>query len=418
MVEHNVKPGVLKQCQICGSPNLELVIDVGHQPLCDSLLTKEQLDQPEVYYPLRLLRCPSCTLAQLDFVVDGSKVYHQNYPYRTGVTAELVDYQLAMADDLTTRYGLGSGSLVVDIGSNDGTLLKGFKQRGTRVVGVEPTNIAKIAQASGVETINSFFNETIAGDIVANHGGADLITASNVFAHMAPLGDVVRGIRALLKPNGVFVLENHYLVDVLEKTQYDTIYHEHIRTYTLKSLTTLFSYYGMTVFDAERVSRYGGNIRAHVSKDKSREPETSVGALLRMEEETGLDRPAVYERFRERAVESRIRLLDFAVDASNKGKRFVGNSCPGRANTLLHYCDIGTGLMPYIAEQPASLKKGLYSPGKHIPVVDNSILFEQQPDYVVLLAWHYAGPISADLRRRGLKSKLIQPLPQCSVLDV
>lgn len=416
-IDHNVSPGSLKHCQICGSSSLELVLDVGHQPLCDSLLTKEQLDLPEMYYPLRLLRCPTCTLAQLDYVVDGSTVYHQQYPYRTGVTKELEQYQFEMADQLSKEYKLTNSDLVVDIGSNDGTLLRGFKEKGARVLGVEPTNIAFIAQQLGVDTVHSFFNEQTAKEIKLGYGPATLITASNVFAHMAPLGDVVRGIRELLKPNGVFVLENHYLVDVLQKTQYDTIYHEHIRTYSLKSLVTLFSYYDMTVFHAERVSRYGGNIRAHVCKKGAFPVDVTVANLLKMEEDLGLGKEEIYRKFRQNTLESRTQLLEMAVQAAAKGLSFVGNSCPGRSNTLLHYCGFNTNLMPYIAEQPTSLKKGLYSPGKHIPVVDNSILFEKQPDYVVLLAWHYADPIVADLRKRGLKSKFIQPLPVCRVLE-
>jgi SAM-dependent methyltransferase len=356
-------------------------------------------------------------MAQLDYVVDGSTVYHQNYPYRTGVTKELAQYQFAMAGDLAQRYGLHSRSLVVDIGSNDGTLLAGFKQRGARALGVEPTNIAQLAQAAGIDTVHSFFNLSIAQEIAATHGKADLITASNVFAHMANLGDVIEGIRALMKDDGTFVLENHYLVDVLNKAQYDTVYHEHLRTYSCRSLVTLFSFYGMRVFHAERVSRYGGNIRAHICKD-ARPAESSVDLLLRAEDEIGLARREIYEEFRRKVEISRDSLLETALAARKKGLRFVGNSFPGRANTLLHYCDIGNRLMPYIAEQPTSLKKGLFSPGKHIPVVDNEILFREQPDYVVLLAWHYSEPIAADLRRRGLKSKLIIPLPQCKILEV
>lgn len=417
-IDHNVNPGFLKYCQICGSNALELVLDVGHQPLCDSLLTKEQLKNPETYYPLRLLRCPECTGTQLDYVVEGPTVYHQNYPYRTGVTKELEQYQFQMAQELSERYQLQAKHLVVDIGSNDGTLLRGFQKHGVRVLGVEPTNISQIARELGVETLHAFFDETLARMIAKDYGKATLITASNVFAHMAPLGDVVRGIYELLDDKGLFVLENHYLVDVLQKAQYDTIYHEHIRTYSLKSLVKLFSYYNMEVVHAERVSRYGGNIRAHVAKKGVYPIEASVGNILKMEADLGLDKEPIYKKFRQAAYDSRIRLLDMAVSALNKGQKFVGNSCPGRSNTLLHFCDINTGLMPYIAEQPASLKKGLYSPGKHIPVVDNRILFEEQPDYVVLLAWHYAEPIAKNLRERGLKSKLIQPLPECKVLEV
>lgn len=417
MVDHNVKPGPLSHCQICGSSDLELVLDCGHQPLCDSLLTAAQLNDPEPYYPLRQFRCTRCTLNQLDYVVAGSTVYHQNYPYRTGVTRELAEYQGLMADDLTARYGLNGTSVVCDVGSNDGTLLKGFKRHGARVLGIEPTQIAAIAIAEGVDTVNDFFNEGVARDIVSEYGNASLVTASNVFAHMAPLGDVVRGIQTLIGNDGVFVLENHYLLDVLNKTQYDTIYHEHIRTYSLRSLITLFGFYGLEVFHAERVSRYGGNIRAHVCLKGGRQIQASVREILKTEADAGLDKAPIYEKFRKNAEITRDALVEFAVTAKSKGQRFVGNSCPGRANTLLHYCDIGTNLMPYIAEQPASLKKGLYSPGKHIPIVDNSILFAEQPDYVVLLAWHYAEPIATDLRKRGLKSKLIMPLPECKILE-
>lgn len=416
-IDNNVKPGRLDHCQICGSGNLELVLDCGHQPLCDSLVPQDRLGEPESYFPLRQFRCPNCTNNQLDYIVDGSAVYHPDYPYRTGVTKELSTYQFAIADELISSYGLASKSLVVDIGSNDGTLLKGFQAKGVPVVGVEPTRIALIAREDGVETVQAFFNEEVARQIVSSHGHASLITASNVFAHMATLGDVVFGIRTLLADDGVFVLENHYIVDVLQKAQYDTIYHEHIRTYSLKALVTLFGFYGMTVFHAERVSRYGGNIRVHVSKDK-RPIGSSVGEILKLEAGLGLDKEPIYAEFRRRAFESRLKLQGMAIDAKRNNTSFVANSFPGRANTLLHFCNLGVDLIPYIAEQPHSLKLGLYSPGNHIPVVNNQRLIEEQPEFVILLAWHYAQPIAEQLRARGLKSKFIQPLPECRVLDI
>lgn len=416
-IDNNVQPGPLAHCQICGSSALELVLDCGHQPLCDSLVSADRLSAPETYFPLRQFRCTQCTGNQLDYVVDGSTVYHPSYPYRTGVTRELADYQAVFAKEVSTAYGLNGKSLVVDIGSNDGTLLKAFKSHGVGVVGVEPTNIALIARQDGVETVQAFFNEDTARQIISGHGHAAVITASNVFAHMAPLGDVVRGIRTLLSDDGVFVLENHYLADVLQKAQYDTIYHEHIRTYSLKSLIALFALYGMTIFRAQRVSRYGGNIRAHVCKDK-RAVTASVGEILKFEDELGLGRPEIYADFRRNAFESRLALQDLAVGAARKGVSFAANSFPGRANTLLHFCGIGRDLIPYIGEQPTSLKLGYFTPGNHIPIVNNQRLIDEQPEYVVLLAWHYAEPIVQQLRARGLKSKLIQPLPQCRVLDI
>lgn len=412
-VDHDVRPGKLARCQICGSSDLDLVLDVGHQPLCDSLLTKDMLDQPETSFPLRLFRCEVCSLTQLDYVVDGSTVYHPNYPYRSGITKELAVYQRAFCDSIIGKIRLQPGALCIDIGSNDGTLLTGFKASGMRALGVEPTNIAKIArEENGIETIQSFFTEAVAKDVRRDYGAAKVITTTNVFAHMAPLGEVMRGICALLDNDGVFITESHYLLDVIKGTQYDTIYHEHIRTYSLKSLVALFNFYDMDVFDVERAPRYGGNIRAYVCRRGTRAIGAAVGELLALEQSSGLYDAKVYKDFSDRAFQSRDKLVSTLWDAKAKGLSVVGNSCPGRCSTLLNFCKIDSHLLPYIAEQPTSLKLGMYLPGQHIPVVENSILIREQPDIVVLLAWHYAAPISEQLRARGLRSRFLMPLPE------
>jgi hypothetical protein len=417
--DHDVPPGPLTRCQITGSSDLELIIDLDCQPLCDSLLTKEQLKHPETTYPLRLNLCPQSGLAQLDYVVDGGVVYPPEYPYRSGVTNELATYQRSFAKDIVTELGVPANSLCVDIGSNDGTLLTGFKLQGMKALGVEPTNIAHIArQENGIETIQHFFTEKLAAEIVKDYGKAKVITATNVFAHMGPLGEVVRGIVALLDDDGIFVTESHYLLDIVEKGQFDTVYHEHIRTYSLKSLVTLFSYYGLEVFNVRRADRYGGNIRAYVARKGTRLIDAAVPTLLALEVERGLFDLKTYGKFRGRVQEGRDKLMTLAYQAHKSGLRFVGNSCPGRCSTLLNYYGMTRDLMPYLAEQPTSLKLGLYLPGKHIPVVNNQILIDEQPDYVVLLAWHYAQPISEQLRRRGLNSKLVVPLPDMRVLDI
>jgi hypothetical protein len=418
MVDHDVSPGKLSRCQICGCEDLELVLDVGHQPLCDSLLTADRLDMPEVFYPLRQWRCPRCTLNQLDHVVDGSVVYAPEYPYRSGITAELRVYQEAFADSVIGKIGLEPGSLCVDIGSNDGTLLTGFRKKGMVALGVEPTNIAHIARSeNGIETIQSFFTEAVARDIVAERGHAKVVTTTNVFAHMAPLGEVMRGIAALLAHDGVFITESHYLLDVLHGAQYDTIYHEHIRTYSLKSLVTLVDFYGMEVFHVQRADRYGGNIRAYVARKGTRPMDPSVAALLAVESEAGLGDGAIYKAFADNAHRTRDQLMEFAYWAKRNGHSFVGNSCPGRCSTLLNFCGMNTGLLPYLAEQPTSLKLGMYLPGLHQPIVENSILIREQPDFVLLLAWHYAKPIREQLRARGLRSKFVMPLPRFEVLE-
>lgn len=418
LVDHDVPTGPLNRCQVCGSDDLELVLDVGHQPLCDSLLTDSQLHEPETSFPLRLYRCKKCTLTQLDYIVDGSVVYKPDYPYRSGITKELRVYQEAFAEDVVKKIGLDEGALCVDIGSNDGTLLTGFKKKHMRALGVEPTNIAQIARdENNIETIQSFFTEALANEIARDFGKARVITTTNVFAHMATLGEVMRGICALLDEDGVFITESHYLLDVLNGAQYDTIYHEHIRTYSLKSLVTLFEFYGVEVFSVERADRYGGNIRAYACRRGAFPVDASVANLLALEHENGLHEASIYQRFSDNAYKTRGELMEFAYQAHRSGQRLVGNSSPGRCSTLLNFCGMRQELLPYLAEQPTSLKLGMYLPGLHIPIVENSILIEEQPDFVLLLAWHYAKPIMEQLRARELKSKFVRPLPEFQIIS-
>ena len=415
--QHDFAPGKIECCQVCGSKNLKLIVDLGHQPLCDSLLDPEDLNKPETYYPLRQFWCKDCSLNQIDYVVDGSTVYHKEYPYRSGITKELAVYQEQISDELTTMFKVSTNDLVVDIGSNDGTLLKGFKKKNIRTLGVEPTNIAKIAQnENGIETIQSFFTENTANEIVKNFGKAKIITTTNVFAHMATLGEVVRGVYNLLADDGIFMIENHYLLQVLQKNQFDTIYHEHLRTYSLRSLMQLFSYYNMTVVDVRQVDRYGGNIRIYVSKNKTATTSQNVKDLIALEESAGLYKEETYTQFAKNTYKIRDELLTFIGDAKKQGKRIVGNSCPGRCSTLLNFCGIDSEMIHYLAEQPTSLKLGKFLPGKHIPVISNQVLFDEQPDYVILMAWHYSQPIIENLRSRGLKSKFVIPFPNLQVV--
>lgn len=417
-IDHDLAPGKVERCQICGGRELFEAIDLGHQPPCDSLLTEEQLRQPETTYPLRLLICPECGLGLLDFVVDGSSIYYPDYPYRSGISKPLADYQRSFADRVVDRFGLGAADLCVDIGSNDGTLLTGFRRRGLRTLGVEPTNIALIArQENGIETIQSFFTEAVAQQIVGQAGAARLATMTNVFAHMAPLGEVMRGLSRLLAPRGIFVTESQYLLDVLEKNQFDGVYHEHVRTYSLSSLVALFPQYDMEVFDVERGSRYGGNIRAYAARRGDYPIAAAVGELLARESEIGLCDPAAWADFRVRVGRERDRFVGFAHEVRGRGQSLVANSCPGRSSTLLNYYGIDRHLLPYICELPTSLKLGKYVPGKHIPIVDNARLFADRPDYVVLLAWHYADYMVGTLRQRGLQSRFLVPLPEFAVLE-
>jgi C-methyltransferase C-terminal domain/Putative zinc binding domain/Methyltransferase domain len=408
--------GALDRCQICGAADLEPIVDLGHQPPCDSLLTPAQLKEAEPTYPLNLVRCGDCGLVQIDYVVPREVLFHPDYPYRSGITPTLARNLHGTGTLLVEKYGLVPGALAIDIGSNDGTLLSGFKDKGLRVLGVEATNIARIANLAGIDTIQAFFGDDIARRIVAEHGPASVVTAANMFAHVPNLGDLLRGVSHVLADDGVFVTESHYLLDLLETVQYDSIYHEHLKYYALRPLMRLFEGFGFTVVDAERIPNYGGSIRVYAAKGAGKPPSPALAELLGAEDRAGLYGPECYATFRRRIRTSKLALQRMLVELKGEGRPAPGIGCPGRSSTLLNTSNIDSDLMPYIAEQSSSLKLGLFLPGKHIPVVDEQRLFDEQPDYAVMLSWHYAVPIVRKLRERGLASKIIVPLPDLHVI--
>jgi hypothetical protein len=413
---HAVQTGRIPRCQICNAEKLHTILDLGHQPPCDTLVSKDGLALPEQTYPLRMIWCDACTGVQLDYCVDAADLYHPDYPYRSGISKPLADYQRQICLSLIKRYNLQPDDLVIDIGSNDGTLLSGFKREGIRVLGIEPTNIAKLANEAGIPTVQAFFDIATADELRREHGNAAVITATNVFAHVQALGEFIVGVYDLLEDDGVFVSETHYLLDVIQDGQFDTIYHEHLRTYSLRSLIELLRPYDFTLTDVERGDRYGGNLRIHVTKGRGAAVSPNVTALLEEEEAAGLSRLETYGVFADRVRRARLEFMGFLIDVRRQGKSVVGKSCPGRAATLLNYYGVDSELMPYLAELSTSLKLGMYLPGRHIPVVDEAILFEEQPDYLVLLAWHYADFIMDRLKAAGLRSDFVIPLPDFRIV--
>lgn len=413
--EHDLPLGKLDSCQVCGSKALQPVIDLGHQAPCDSLLWPHQLNNAEPTYPLRLVICEDCSLTQIDYVVDPAVLFFPDYPYRSGITATLVEKLGRTAESTLSRFDITDGSLVVDVGSNDGTVLKAFKNRGMRVLGVEATNIAQIANESGIETLQTFFNEEVALQIVKSQGYASVITATNVFAHVAGLGTIMRGVSHLLEDGGVFVTESHYVLDLLETLQFDSIYHEHLRYYSMRSIIRLFDQYDFTVTDVERIDNYGGSIRVFAVKGRNLPMSKAVANLLQLEERRGVYGHEIYQQFAERVRKVRRDLLAKVLEIKAAGQTLCGIGCPGRSSTLLNYVGLDPDLMPYIAEQSTSLKLGLFLPGTHIPIVDEKRMFDEQPDYAVMLSWHYADPIIAKLRKKGLRSRIILPLPEVTV---
>ena len=367
-------------------------------------------------FPVNIVRCKDCGLLQIDYIVDQNKVYHPDYPYLPGITPTVDKEQKELCDYLCETLNLKKNELVVDIGSNDGSLLKYFKEQGLKTIGVEPTNIAQIANNNGIKTIQSFFNKEITDKIMAKDGKAKLLTSTNVFAHMSTLGDVMDGITNLIDDDGYYAFENHYIMEILNKLQYDTFYHEHLRTYSLLSLIKLFEMYNLCLFDAQIVTRYGGSIRCIVSK-KEKKKTSRLNELLKVERNALIDNCEItYKNFKNKVEKSKTDLMKLINKLKSEGKTIVAKSCPARAVVLLSYCGLNDKHLNYVAEQPTSLKLNYYIPGTNLKIVDDSILTKDEPDYILLLAWHLSEPIINKWRKRGIRSKFIVPLPEVRVI--
>ena len=365
----NISPGYLDYCQISKKKDITEVIDLGNQPLCDSLLTLDDIkNKNEKFFPLKLMRSKSLGHGQLSYVPKDSEIYHLEYPYRPGITKEVVEHHRDQSLKIINKNKIPKNSLIVDIGSNDGTLLREYKKKGMNVIGVEPTNMAQLANQDNLETLQMSFNQNAAKIIKKKYGKAKLITATNVFAHMSTLNDVINGIIDLLDDDGHFVFENHYIIDILKLNQYDSIYHEHIRSYSLTSLEYLFNLYNLKIIDAEVVERYNGTIQVTVSKNIKNKQNKSVNRILNYEKEYGLFEDSVWSGFKKNVLKTKSDLRKVLIDLKINGKSLAANSCPGRCSTLLNFCDIGTDLIPYLAEQPTAHKLNKYLPGKHIPI--------------------------------------------------
>jgi hypothetical protein len=416
-INHDALLGKLDKCQITSSKNLFEAIDLGHQPPCSALPTNETLIEPETYYSLKLNVCPESGLGQLDYVVDGDILFPQDYSYRPGISVPLREHLELITDEIIAKGQIQPKSLCVDVGSNDGTLLSFLKKRGMKVIGVEPTNMAKVANKDGIPTIQEFFTEDVAKSIIAQNGKAKVVTFTNVFAHMAPLGEVMRGVKALLDKDGVLMTESQYLLDVFEGNQFDEIYHDHVRVYSLKSLTKLFPYYGMEVFDARRMRTREGSIRVYVGFKGKHKISPEVKRLLREEVKAGLFKKSEWARFRKGVEESRTKVRELAMKCKKEGLKFVADSAPTRGVVLMNYYGLTPDLVPYVSQLPGTEKVGKYIPGTHNPIISNEFILKDKPDYILILAWHYADYIIKNWKAKGVKAKFVIPLPNFHIVE-
>lgn len=408
--------GALRGCQLCSSKNLRSVLPLGHQPIVQNYLSRKQLNEPETTYPLNLYRCRQCGLLQLNHVIDPTAVFPRNYLYRTGLTNALIKNFGELADTLEKKYALKPNDLIVDIGSNDGTLLQGFKKKGMRVMGVEPTNAAKDAVKNGIPTIQDFFSEKTVRAITGKYGPARIVTATNVFAHINDVPRLARNIGALMAKDGIFVSESQYFLDTFKKLEFDCVYHEHLRFYTLKPLAKVLSLSGLTMVDVEKISTHGGSIRVYAAKGAQR-ASPRIRTLIAAEEKAGLYDEHALRNFAKRIQNAKHDLVSLVLACRKKG-RVVGVGSPARSNTLLGYTGIDCDILDYVFEKNGSPKIGFFTPGTHIPVVDEKYFLRDRPEYALVLSWHLGNELMKKLRELGYTGKFIVPLPKPHVASV
>jgi hypothetical protein len=400
-------------CRLCGSKDLALVFQLEPTPPANAFLKASQLNEPEEKFPLDVFFCRSCNHVQLLDVVDPELLFG-NYVYVSGTSPVFVEHFRKYAGEVLARQPKLSSGFAFEIGSNDGTLLRFFQQAGWRVLGADPAkDIAQSATESGIPTLPIFFNAEAAREIREKHGTAHAILANNVFAHIDDLKSVALGVKELLSPQGFFVFEVSYLLDVIEKTLFDTIYHEHLCYHSLGPLVGFFHALDLEVFDAERVSSHGGSLRVYVQhKGAARSLTQNVAALLELEQEFGLYREETFRKFAHqidalgRELNSRLKALKVA------GKRIAAFGAPAKATTLMHHFKMGRELIDFIVDD-SPLKQGLFAPGTHIPVCPSTELYSKLPDYSVVLAWNFADSIIAKNKKyQEQGGRFIVPLPQ------
>lgn len=400
----------VEQCQICGSEKLDAVLSLGYMPPVNQMVPIGQVPRQQPWFPTDLLHCRECDLVQLGLAVDPVIIFPPEYPYTSGTTKLLRDNFADLQRESTAMLGLTEKDLVVDIGSNDGTLISNFQKAGNRILGIEPTDVGDIANSRGIPTIKRYFGKAAAEEVLASNGPAKLITAANCFAHIEDVHAIVEGIVVMLAPDGVFISESHYLIGLLDTLQYDTVYHEHLRYYSVASLKHLLEMHGLEVFHARPIPSHGGSIRVYAGRKGQHKIEASVQKMLDAEPR-GEAMAKRLKQFKHDVLLSKLRLLSMLRDLKEKDARVVGISAPSRASTLFNYVGLDDGIIDYVCEIPGSLKIGKCMPGTAIPVVDETKLFEDQPDCAIIFSWHIADELAPKLRAKGYKGQLISPLP-------
>ena len=407
-------------CRSCGNTTVLPILSLGEVPLANALLSHEQLSHSEEKIPLDLVFCAQCALVQITETVSPEKLFRE-YLYFSSFSDTVLENAREVSNRLSVRCGLDEDSLVVEVASNDGYLLKNYQEKGIPVLGVEPArNIAKVARERGISTVSEFFGMELAEQLRGQGKAADIIHANNVVAHVADLHGMVAGLAVLLKEDGVAVVENHYVKDMIDHTEFDAIYHEHVCYYSATSFRNLFAQHGLAMVDVEHLPVHGGSLRVYfqlANGPRSLEKEGEARVSRRIKEEAGcVDQFSFYQKFGEKVEYLREKLIELLQEIKSGGKRIAVYGASAKSTTLLNYYGIGSETLDFVVDR-STVKQGLYTPGTHLPILHPKALLEYQPDYVLLLTWNFAEEILAqqlEYRKRG--GHFIIPIPELRVV--
>jgi len=404
-------------CRFCRAPLPEPFVDLGMSPLCESFLRADELDGMEAFYPLRVYACEQCWLVQLSEYVSPADIFTE-YAYFSSYSTSWVEHARRYAETMIDGLSLGAEDLVVELGSNDGYLLRHFVDRGVPVLGIDPAaNVTDAARENGVPTLTRFFGREVADELAADGRRASLIAGNNVLAQVPDINDFVAGIARLLAPDGLVTIEVPHLLRLLEGRQFDTIYHEHFSYFSLAASARIFGAHGLDLVDVDELATHGGSIRMHFRHAGTAAATDRVTHVFAAEHAAGLERPEPYARFAEEIRETKRQILDFLIGEKRAGRSVAGYGAPGKANTFLNYCAIRTDFVDYTVDRNP-YKHGRFTPGTHIPIHPPERLAETRPDTIWILPWNLTDEIRRQLEyAREWGARFLVAIPDVRVLD-
>ena len=402
------KSKTIDRCQISGVQDLKTVLSLGYLPPVNKLNKINSSLREDVFYPAELMFSPSSKLMQLNTIVDKEILFPKEYPYTSSTTKVLRENFEELYKECRKIISISSKDLIIDVGSNDGNLLNNFKKH-HKVLGITPEKIGKIAIKKGINTLIKYFNKDTVNLVLKKFGRAKIVTATNVFAHIEDVNSLMKNLLQVLINDGIFISESHYLVSLIKTNQYDTIYHEHLRYYSLTSLKYLFNKYDMEIIHAKKINTHGGSIRVYAARKKRFKIRKSVTKILNFEKK--FLNWKTFINFKKNVVQSKLNLYSILKKLKNENKKIYGIGAPSRASTLINYVGLDENIIDCVLEIEGSYKIGSYIPGKKIPILSEKKLYNDPPDFVILFSWHIASELKFNLRKKGFKGKFIIPLP-------